>query len=184
MWNWERGMAMEEKNRLEVVSVRLVKDAPVLSGHKIQSPEDAIAALGELLCELDREVVCVINLKSDGTPLNCHFASMGAVNYSLVCPRELFKSSILSNAASMILIHNHPSGTLSPSKDDTALTDRMIKLCDMMGIPLLDHVIVGGDNREYFSFNEKKLLKNPHYVCCTDYKSLQFASPMIAERSR
>lgn len=96
---------MKEKNRLEVVSVRLVKEAPLLSEHKIQNSEDAIAALGELLCELDREVVCVINLKADGTPINCHFASMGAVNHSMICPRELFKSSILSNAAAMILIH-------------------------------------------------------------------------------
>lgn len=175
---------MEKKNSLEVVSIRLVRDASVMSEHKIQSPEDAIAVLGELLCELDREVVCVVNLKSDSTPINCHFASMGAVNYSIVCPRELFKSSILSNATSMILIHNHPSGSLNPSKEDTALTDRMVKLCDMMGIPLLDHVIVGGDNREYFSFKEKKLLKNPHYVCCTDYKSLEFESPMIEERRR
>ncbi len=184
MWNWRKGKAMEEMNCLEVVSVRLVKDAPLLSEHKIQNPEDAISALGGLLCELYREVVCVINLKSDGTPLNCHFASMGAVNYSVICPREIFKSSILSNAANMILIHNHPSGSLNPSKEDTALTDSMIKLCNMMGIPLLDHVIVGGNNREYFSFREKKLLNNPHYVCCKDYKSLQFESPMIAERSR
>ena len=98
-------MVMEEKNCLEVVSVRLVKDAPVLSEHQIKGPEDAIAALGEILCELDREVLCVINLKTDGTPINCHFASMGAVNYSIMCPRELFKSSILSNAANMILMH-------------------------------------------------------------------------------
>ncbi|WP_276949416.1 JAB domain-containing protein [Acetatifactor muris] len=174
----------EEKDRLEVVSVRLVKDAPILSGHKIQKPEDAIAVLSEFLCGLDREVVCVINLKTDGTPLNCHFASMGSVNQSIACPRELFKSSILSNAANMILVHNHPSGTLSPSKQDTALTDQMIKLCDMMGIPLLDHVIVGGDNKEYFSFKEKELLKNPHYLHCTDYKNLQFESPIITERSR
>lgn len=177
-------MVMEEKHCLEVVSVRLVKDAPVLSEHQIKGPEDAIAALGEILCELDREVLCVINLKTDGTPINCHFASMGAVNYSIMCPRELFKSSILSNAANMIIIHNHPSGRLEPSKEDIAVTDRMINLCDMMGIPLLDHVIVGGNNREYFSFKEKMLLKSPNYMCCKDYRSLQLESPMISERSR
>lgn len=175
---------MGEKNYLDVVSIRLVKDAPILSEHKIKNPGDAVAVLGEILCELDREVLCVLNLKSDGTPLNCHLASMGAANYSVACPRELFKSSILSNAAGMILIHNHPSGILTPSKDDTALTDRMIKLCNMMEIPLLDHIIVGGDNREYFSFKEKRLLNNLHYVCCKDYKNLQFESPLAAERRR
>lgn len=177
-------MKINEKNQLEVVSVRLVKEAPLLSCHKICSPEDAVAVVGELLCELDREVVCVINLKSDGTPINCHFASMGAVNESIACPRELFKSSILSNAAAMVLLHNHPSGELHPSKTDTAVTDKMLKLSQLMGIPLHDHVIVGGDNKTYFSFREKGLLKNPHISCCTDYKELQFDVPLVAERGR
>lgn len=177
-------MKINEKNQLEVVSVRLVKEAPLLSGHKICSPEDAIVVVGELLCELDREVVCVINLKSDGTPINCHFASMGAVNESIACPRELFKSSILSNAAAMVLLHNHPSGELHPSKTDTAVTEKMLKLSQLMGIPLHDHVIVGGDNKTYFSFREKGLLKNPHISCCTDYKELQFDVPLVAERGR
>lgn len=175
---------MKEKNRLEVVSIRLVKDAPILSEYKIEKPEDAIEVIGNLLCEMDREIVCVVNLKADGTPINCHFASMGAVNQSIACPRELFKSSILSNAANMILLHNHPSGSLAPSKEDTVLTDRMIELCSMMGIPLLDHVIVGGDNREYFSFREKGILKTPHAARCTDYREIQFESGRIAERSR
>lgn len=175
---------MKEKNRLEVVSIRLVKDAPILSEYKIEKPEDAIAVIGNLLCEMDREIVCVVNLKADGTPINCHFASMGAVNQSIACPRELFKSSILSNAANMILLHNHPSGSLAPSKEDTVLTDRMIELCSMMGIPLLDHVIVGGDNREYFSFREKGILKTPHAARRTDYREIQFESGRIAERSR
>lgn len=175
---------MKEKNRLEVVSIRLVKDAPILSEQKIKKPEDAIAVIGNLLCEMDREIVCVVNLKADGTPINCHFASMGAVNQSISCPRELFKSSILSNAVNMIMLHNHPSGSLTPSKEDTVMTDQMIKLCSMMGIPLLDHVIVGGDNREYFSFREKGILKTPHAARCTDYREIQFESQRIAERSR
>lgn len=177
-------MGINERNQLEVVSVRLVKDAPLLSGHKICNPEDAIAVVGELLCELDREVVCVINLKSDGMPINCHFASLGAVNESIACPRELFKSSILSNAAAMLLLHNHPSGELHPSRQDIAVTDKMLMLSQLMGIPMQDHVIVGGDNKTYFSFREKGLLKNPHIPCCTDYKELQFDVPLVAERGR
>ncbi|MCM1497909.1 MAG: JAB domain-containing protein [Clostridium sp.] len=177
-------MKKNQKGEIEVVSIRLVKDAPVLSEHKICTPKDAVVAMGEFMCDMDREVVCIINLKTDGTPINCHFASMGAVNQSIACPRELFKSSILSNAATMILVHNHPSGCLFPSKEDTMLTDKLLNLCDMMGIPLLDHVIVGGDNREYFSFREKEMMKNPYYSKCTDYKELKFEIPMIAGKSR
>lgn len=186
MWSSERGLgdAVKGNGQLEVVSIRLVKDATVLSGHEIHCPGDAVAVVGEMLCELDREVVCVINLKADGTPINCHFASIGAVNQSIACPRELFKSSILSNAAGMLLVHNHPSGRLQPSKEDTILTDRMVKLCGMMGIPLMDHVIVGGDNRNYFSFREKKMLENPHHALCTDYRAIQFEQPTAMGKRR
>lgn len=173
---------MNNDNKLEVVSVRLVRDSPILSKHKIENPGDIVAVLGETLCEFNREAVCVINLKSDGTPINVNFASIGSISQSIACPREIFKSSILSNAASMILVHNHPSGNLKPSKEDCILTDRMIKLCHMMDIPLLDHVIVGGDNSSYFSFREKEMLETPHFEECTDYRELSFEN-LVAEEN-
>lgn len=138
--------------KLDVVSVRLVKDAPLLSDHRIASPEDAVDVAGELMCDLDREVVCIINLKTDGTPINCHFASMGALDHAIVQPREMFKASILSNAAKIMVLHSHPSGNLSPSKEDCNMTDRLLRVADLLGIPIVDHIIVGGDNKEYFSF--------------------------------
>ena len=97
----------EEPFALDVVSIRLVKDAEVLSDKPIKGVEDLVALLGEHMCELDREVVCVVNLKNNGVPINCHFASMGAINYAMAHPRELLKSSILSNASHMIMLHNH-----------------------------------------------------------------------------
>lgn len=168
---------------LEVVSVRLVRDAPVLSGTEIKSPEDAVRLVGRELCDMDREVVCVINLKADKTPINCHFASAGVLDCTLAHPRELLKTGILSNAAGMILVHNHPSGNLLPSEDDVKLTDRMQQVCGLVGIGLLDHVIVGGDNSRYFSFREKGLVKNPQREYQTDYRRLEWDSPTeVAER--
>lgn len=113
-------MEKQEPFQLDVVSIRLVKNAPLFSDRKITGPKDAVSLVGEMLCEMDREVVCVINLKSDGTPINCNFASMGAINQAVAEPRELFKSAILSNAAKMILVHNHPSGRLEPSDYSTS----------------------------------------------------------------
>lgn len=170
--------------KLDVVSVRLVKDAPILAGYPLSTPEAAVEAIGQYLCDFDREIVCVVNLKADMTPINCHFASMGALTQALAEPRELFKASILSNAANMILIHCHPSGRLEPSKDDCMLTDRMIKLCELMGIPLVDHVIVGGQNREYFSFKNKKKMSNPNIILCTDYKTIDFQNMLVAEKGK
>ncbi len=178
-------MQGQEAFKLEVVSVRLVKDAPLLSDRRIATPEDAVKVVGDFLCEMDREVLCVINLKSDGTPINCSIVSMGAVSQTIAEPRELFKASILSNAAKMIIVHNHPSGSLNPSKQDTMITDRMLKLTDLMGITLKDHVIVGGDNSQYFSFFEKGLLEHPKIHLSTDYKTLEFGSTaMVAEKGR
>ena len=169
--------------KLEKVSVRLTRDAPIMSGTPITTPEEAVRTVGHDMCELDREVVCIINLKADGTPINCTFASMGAVDKSIAHPRELLKATILSNAANMILMHNHPSGSLEPSMEDTLLTDRMVKVCDLVGVPLLDHIIVGGDDSQYFSFREKDKLpvSNLRYELKTDYKDIEFNVPMAAE---
>ena len=171
--------------KLEVVSVRLVKDAPIMSDTKIDSPMTAVNVIGDILCEMDREVVCVVNMKADSTPINCNFASMGAINQAISHPRELFKSAILSNAANMILIHNHPSGNLNPSLEDTRLTDRMIKLTQLMGIPLLDHIIVGGDNHQFFSFKEKDMMQNQYIPLVTNYQTLEFGtSALVAEEPK
>ena len=108
---------------------------------------------------------------------------MGSLNYSMAHPRELLKAGILSNAAGMILAHNHTSGKLLPSEDDVKLTDKMQRVCELVGIPLVDHVIVGGDNSRYFSFQEKGLVKNPQREYQTDYRKLEWNSPAeVAER--
>jgi len=166
---------------LNVVSIRLVEDQPLMSNTPIQKPEDAVELLGDYLRGFDREVVCVINLRTDGKPASCNFVSMGAVNECIAHPREIFKSAILSNATSMILLHSHPSGNLQPSKEDTNITDRLLKLSEILGIPLVDHIIVGGKNESYFSFKEKGILDYQHNRFETDYKNLEFPIAHVAE---
>lgn len=172
--------------KLDVVSVRLVRDAPLYSEVEIKKPEEAVSLVGETLCGMDREIVCVLNIGGDGRPINCNFASMGALNYSMAHPRELLKTSILSNVASMLLIHNHPSQNLSPSKEDVRVTDRMQKLCNMVGIPLMDHIIIGGNNREYFSFREKGIMKNAciTYATSPEYLDWERDARLVGEGAR
>ena len=71
-------------SKLDVVSIRLVKDAPIMSDKPIGNPIAAVELLGKQLCDMDREVLCVINLKANGVPINCNFVSMGAVFVQLV----------------------------------------------------------------------------------------------------
>ncbi|MBP3234951.1 MAG: JAB domain-containing protein [Eubacterium sp.] len=173
----------DKSSQLEVVSIRLVKDAPLMTGHPVHSPEDAVKLIGKEMCQLDREVVCVLHLKTDGSPISCTFASMGAIDKSIAHPRELIKAAVLSNASNMILLHNHVSGSLEPSTEDVLLTDRMIKVCDLIGIPLMDHVIVAAGTDEYFSFKEKNRLPNSNlrYELKTDYQDIEFSVPVAAE---
>ena len=168
--------------QLDVVAVRLVKDFPIYSSVKISDPKSAIKAMGEVLKDLDREVLGIINLKADDTPINCHIASVGSLYASLAEPREMLKAAILSNAANMIMIHNHPSGDIMPSEPDIRITDRMAKVCSLIGIPLLDHVIVGGDNTRYFSFQEKGMVRYMSMLEYeTDMEKIQLGR--VAERS-
>lgn len=157
---------MGRKNafKLDVVSIRLVHDAPMESETAITSPEDAIKLVGSRICDMDREVMCVINLRGDHAPINCNFVSMGAVNYVCAHPREMLKSSILCNSAGIIMCHNHPSGNYMPSDEDITLTVRMRKLCELIRIPLIDHIIIGNNHEEYFSFKDNGLIKGE-----TDY---------------
>jgi len=140
------------------VSIRLKTDRRVMADYPIDSPQAAIRVVGDMLKDMDREHICIINLQSNGIPINCSICSIGTINYAVNNPSDMLKSSILSNAASLIMVHNHTSGVLNPSKEDITMTDRMIKVCNMVGIPLIDHVIVGGDNARYYSIREKDLV--------------------------
>ena len=112
---------------LENVSIRMVKEPPLLSDKPVNSPGRAVEVLYDLLHDMDREVLILVNLKTDMTPINMNIASMGTVNASLASGRELLKTAILSNAAATMLFHNHPSGSLTPSQADLNLTDKVTK---------------------------------------------------------
>lgn len=151
--------------RLEQVSVRLSPESPLYSDEKIRTPQDAVKIVGrELMTEFDREQILVINLNSNGQPINFSICSIGTINNASISPRELLKSSILSNAASAIVLHNHPSGSLNPSKSDLDTTKRLIESYSLIGINLLDHIIIGGNNADkIYSMREEKIIDFDDY---------------------
>lgn len=149
------GRKMGNQNELRVVNVRLVKEPSLYSTEKIQSPEDALNVIFDELSTYDREVFAMLNLKSNGQPINFNICSVGTLDSALVSPRECLKSAILSNASSCICLHVHPSGSPQPSREDYEVTRRMMQACDIIGVRLLDHVIVGSGTREIFSFKSE-----------------------------
>lgn len=157
--------------QLEQVAIRLVKDYPFCSDFPIDSPKRVVELMQEKMADLDREHLYLINLTTKQRPINVNLISIGSLNGSIVHMREVFKSSILSNAASFILVHNHPSGDCTPSEEDTTVTDRILKCSELLGIGLLDHIIIGSAGK-YFSFREQTMLESNGQVYETDYQKI------------
>lgn len=144
--------------RVNLVSLKMIKEGSILYDvRRLSTPSEA-AGLGKLFLEdLDREQVLVCCLDNKNQPVSLNVVSTGCLNSSIVHPRETFKLAILSNAASIILFHNHPSGDPEPSQEDINITKRLIEAGKIMGIELLDHIIIGSDG-SFFSLKEKGLL--------------------------
>jgi DNA repair protein RadC len=100
-----------------------------------------------------QEKFMVLSLDSKNRLIRMHVVSIGTVDSTIVHPRDVFRNAIADNARSVILVHNHPSGDPSPSPEDTSVTRRLADASDILGIPILDHVIIG-DGEEY-SFHEQ-----------------------------
>ena len=107
---------------LDVVTIRMVKEPTWYSENPVSSPEEVAQFISKEFAEFDREVAAVLNLSMDGRVINMNIVSVGALNNTEMQAREVFKSSILSNAAAFILVHNHPSGRLLPSREDKLST--------------------------------------------------------------
>ena len=168
---------------LDKVAIRMVKEPPLYSETPVRSPDDAVRLMDEMLKGYDREVFCIVNFRNDMSPINMNIVSMGTLNASLIHPREILKSSILSNAAHVMAFHNHPTGCLSPSQEDIQTTDRLQKLFDLAGIPLLDHIIIGNGDR-YYSFRENQKLPVSENRFATSPEQIHFSQVpgmMVAE---
>ncbi|MDD2619181.1 MAG: DNA repair protein RadC [Syntrophomonadaceae bacterium] len=126
----------------------------------IKSPEDVRDTVKELLMEdmrnYDREHFRVLYLDRKGGLLVIEDVSIGGLHSSIVHPREVFKTAVKKSAASVILVHNHPSGDPAPSAEDIEVTRRLFEAGKIMGIEVLDHVIIG--ESAYCSLKERGLI--------------------------
>jgi len=126
------------------VKVCLVKDGSYKMDQcpVIRTPDDVAAIMRpvvELLAE-EHSYALLLNTKNRVNAI--HEVSIGSLNAAIIHPREVFKAAILSNAAAVILVHNHPSGDSTPSPEDISLTKKLVDAGKILDIPVLDHVIV------------------------------------------
>ena len=143
--------------RINIVSIKMIKEASFLyQTRTISSPKDAYEMIKEQLEGLDREQFIIACLNTKNEPTNITVVSVGTLNKAIVHPREVFKTAILSNAASIMAFHNHPSGETTPSQQDIQLTNRLYEAGELLGIKLLDHLIIGDGT--FTSLKEKGYL--------------------------
>ena len=153
----EEKITKPKHTSVPIYRVTLVREGRVpCYNQQIRSSADASTLLHTYLADVDREHFVIILLNQKNRVIGVNTVSMGSLTASIVHPREVFKGAILSNAASIICGHNHPSTDCQPSKEDRAITARLVEAGKLLGISILDHVIIGGDGR-YFSFADENL---------------------------
>ena len=131
--------------------IALVREAegPHFTTDVLRTSADVAHAFS-FLADRDREEFWLAALDQRHRIIATHQVSIGTLTASLVHPREVVKPLVLCSAAATVLVHNHPSGTPDPSAEDHAITERLSKVCELLGIAILDHVIIGVGR--HFSF--------------------------------
>jgi DNA repair protein RadC len=126
----------------------------------VGTPLAAAHLAAAVLAGLTVEQVIALHVNTKQKLIGVHVVSIGTLNASLVHPREVFKAALLTNAAGLILAHNHPSGDPTPSPEDRALVSRLRQAGDILGVELLDALIVTDpmDGGAYYSFREAGVL--------------------------
>ena len=133
-----------------------VKQPSVIRKTKITSPSDVVNYFSAELSALNVEKFIVVLLNTKNEIINWEIISIGSLNASIVHPREVFNRAIKRSASSILVIHNHPSGHVDPSREDISITERLSEVGKIVGIPLVDHIIIG--KGRHYSFKEENLL--------------------------
>ena len=142
------------KKRIDLISLKLLKEKSMeYNFTSVKNPINVVKLAKKLIDEVDREYVLVLNLNTNLEPNSIEVCGIGSLSEAVIHPREIFKSAILSSASKIIMVHTHPSGHVEPSLEDIQTTRRIRKAGEILGIPLVDHLILGNDN-DYFSFTE------------------------------
>ena len=127
------------------IAKRQLKEG-IVGNKPIKGPEDVIEYVSLSMANLKEEIFKVIYLNSANIILAMEDLFKGTVNQSAVYPREVVKRALELNACALIFVHNHPSGNTQASEDDVKLTKRLVEAGQIVGIPVLDHIIIGDKN--------------------------------------
>lgn len=130
---------------IDIVKVKLVKEATLRYEYPAQIDEASTAAhiARTFIGDSDRECFVVMMLDIKHRINKIELVALGGLDGCFIGVREVFKSAILANSAAIIVAHNHPSGDVTPSREDIKLTESLVKAGELLDIPVLDHIIIG-----------------------------------------
>lgn len=120
----------------------------------LDSPAD-VSLFCQAWVDLAQEALLAISLTSKHHVISSDLVALGTLTTLSSGPREVFRTAIMNNASSLILVHNHPSGNPTPSRADKDFTRSMVKAGNVLGIPVLDHIILGLDKKDYYSLRDQ-----------------------------
>lgn len=153
---------MSNATEFEVLRMQCLMEIGRRSANVNKEPESYVSGFPDVerrflyLRDEPKEHFCAAYLNSKNGIIAIRTVHMGTVNMSLVGAREVFREAVRVGAASLIVVHNHPSGDPSPSPEDIEVTKKLQNAGDLLDVPLLDHVIIGKPNN--FSFRQRGLL--------------------------
>ena len=144
--------------KIDIYKIMMVRDSSSRYEGTMGSPDEVTrwANMALNMGQLAEEEFWMICLDTKNNVCGVHMVSRGNLNSSIVHPREVFKRALINNAASIIVLHNHPSGNPLPSQNDIDVTRRLKEAGELMGIPLMDHIIIA--DTQHISMKEKFLL--------------------------
>lgn len=157
-WTAERGVGPARAARLVAAFelARRLQHEPRLRGLAIRSGHDVVRVLGGRMRDQSKETFIALLLDGKHRLVREEMVSQGSLTASIVHPREVFRAAIREGAAALVVAHNHPSGDPTPSREDVDITARLVEAGQLVGIPLLDHVVLG--DAAFVSLRERGLI--------------------------
>lgn len=148
---------MHHSKRVDLITLKVFREKSIKYGDRqVTNPQQASQLVRDFIGNTDREYFVVMNLNTRNEPCSIEIVSIGSLNHTIVHPREIFKSAILTNADKIMLFHTHPCNSLEPSNSDIVTNQYLIKASKIIQIPILDHIIVAESG--FFSFRNGGLM--------------------------
>jgi DNA repair protein RadC len=140
----------------QIISERKLRNAPKITN------SDNLYSLLKRYANFKQEQFIVITLNSAHCPMRIIIVSIGTINHTLAHAREVFYHAIRDLAIAIVICHNHPYGDVVPSEEDLRITENLVSSGNIIGIPVLDHLII--NKKQYFSFKVEGIIHNNNYI--------------------